>query len=69
MSDNNSGNDSKSGIDRREFVRHSVGVGAGALALGRLPEGAARPQRRAAGLPMIITSHSNDTGEDAIRQA
>lgn len=69
MSDNNSGNDSKSGIDRREFVRHSVGVGAGALALGLLPEGAARPQRRAAGLPMIITSHSNDTGEDAIRQA
>ena len=25
-------------IDRREFVRHGVGMGAGALALGRSPQ-------------------------------
>ena len=60
--------DKESGIDRREFVRHSVGVGAGALALGRLPGSAAMPRSRAAGLPMIITSHSNDTARDAMRQ-
>ncbi|MEE2668965.1 MAG: N(4)-(beta-N-acetylglucosaminyl)-L-asparaginase [Gemmatimonadota bacterium] len=56
------------GIDRREFVRHSVGVGAGALALGHLPEEATRPRSQSAGLPIIITSHSNDTARDAMRQ-
>lgn len=63
----------RSGIDRRDFFRHSVGVGAGALALGRLPEGVARPEGvagpPAAGTPMIITSHSNETGQEAMRQA
>mgnify|MGYP001377740265 CR=1 FL=1 len=56
------------GIDRREFVRHSVGVGAGALALGHLPEEATWPSSQSAGLPIIITSHSNDTAREAMRQ-
>ena len=59
----------RSGIDRRDFFRHSVGVGAGALALGRLPEGMTRPRTGAAGTPLIITSHSNETGQEAMRQA
>ena len=59
----------RSGIDRRDFFRHSVGIGAGAMALGRLPEGLARPMSGAAGTPLIITSHSNETGQEAMRQA
>ena len=59
----------RSGIDRRDFFRHSVGIGAGAMALGRLPEGLARPRSGAAGTPLIITSHSNETGQEAMRQA
>ena len=58
-----------SGIDRRDFFRHSVGVGAGAFALGHLPDGIADPPKRPAGTPFIITSHSNETGQEAMRQA
>ncbi len=56
-------------IDRRDFVRHSVGVGAGALALGRLPERIARPRGAlASSIPLIVTSHANETGQEAMRQ-
>ena len=51
-----------SGIDRRDFFRHSVGVGAGAFALGHLPDGIADPPKRPAGPPFIITSHSIPDG-------
>lgn len=61
----------ESRFDRRDFIRRSVTFGAGAAAFGRLPELSAagpRPVRRA-GVPMIVTSHTNDTGKDAMRQA
>jgi N4-(beta-N-acetylglucosaminyl)-L-asparaginase len=56
-------------MDRRDFVRHSVGMGAGVAALGRLPEPTTPPRQSAAGIPLIITSHSNETGQEALRQA
>jgi len=57
------------GIDRREFVRHGVGMGAGALALGHLPDSTAHSKHQAAGTPLVITSRTNETGQDAMRQA
>jgi N4-(beta-N-acetylglucosaminyl)-L-asparaginase len=59
----------KAGLDRRNFVRHGVVMGAGALTLGRLPERRSRGGQQAAGTPLIITSHSNETGQEAMRQA
>jgi len=60
----------RSELDRREFVRHSVGMGAGALALGRLPADLGRRARGAPhGVPLIITSHTNETGHNAMREA
>ena len=59
----------RSELDRREFVRHGMAMGAGALTLGRLPEGRAHGGRQAAGMPLVITSHSNETGQEAMRQA
>lgn len=63
-------------IDRRGFVRTGLSVGAGAALLGRVPASASapgpaavRPGQQAATTPMIITSHSNDVGRDAMRQA
>ncbi|MGD8320676.1 MAG: N(4)-(beta-N-acetylglucosaminyl)-L-asparaginase [Gemmatimonadota bacterium] len=56
-------------FDRRAFIRSSVALGAGAAALGRFPRMAsARPVVRA-GTPFIITSHTNETGQEAMRQA
>ena len=56
-------------IGRRDFFRHSVGVGAGVAALGRLPEAVTRPRQLAASTPLVVTSHTNETGEGAMRQA
>ncbi len=56
-------------IGRRDFVRHSVGLGAGALTLSRLPEATAHSNRQAVGTPLVVTSHSNETGGEAMRQA
>lgn len=55
------------GISRRGFVYGSVGVGFGALTLGRAAGASA--STRLAGLPMIITSHENQTGQNAMREA
>jgi N4-(beta-N-acetylglucosaminyl)-L-asparaginase len=55
-------------ISRRNFLNKSVGLGAGALILKSFPAVAA--QRTANGsLPMIITSHSNETGQKAVEAA
>ena len=59
----------RSGLDRRDFFRQSVGLGAGALALGRLPEGFSNPRSPQASPPLIITSHANETGQNAMRAA
>ncbi len=56
-------------IDRRDFVRHSVGMGAGVAALGRLPRMVTGPGQNAATTPLVVTSHSNATGEEAMGQA
>ena len=56
-------------IGRRDFVRHSVGMGAGVAALGRLPRAVTRPGQNAATTPLVVTSHSNATGQEAMRQA
>ncbi len=56
-------------IGRRDFVRHSVGMGAGVAALGRLPEAVTRPRQAAASIPLVVTSHTNETGQEAMRQA
>lgn len=58
-----------SAIDRRDFLRHGVGAGAGALALRRLPDGMTRRPVGVHGVPIVITSHSNETGQSAMRQA
>ncbi len=68
-------------LSRRGFVNRSLGLGAGALLAGRLPVRGAEPgpSIRAAGVssgpagqastPLIITSHSNETGAAAMRAA
>ncbi|MGW8265507.1 MAG: N(4)-(beta-N-acetylglucosaminyl)-L-asparaginase [Longimicrobiales bacterium] len=56
-------------VDRRDFIRSSVALGAGAAAMGRFPEFASAGPSSAAGIPLIITSHTNETGQEAMRQA
>lgn len=56
-------------ISRRGFLHSSVGIGAGALALGRVPDVAPRLGASRAELPLIITSHTNETGQQAMREA
>ncbi len=53
-------------ITRRDFVQGTIGAGAGALAAGFAP---ARGAVRGAGIPLIITSHPNETGQRAMREA
>ena len=44
-----------------------MGVGAGALGFSYLPTESRGWNARQAGTPLIITSHANDTGRDAMR--
>lgn len=53
-------------VSRRGFFHRTVGAGAGAFVLGRLPEGRHLRGGTAAGAPLIITSHSNETGRSAM---
>lgn len=55
-------------LHRRDFIRNSLALGAGAAALGSLPEFAAARLSGRAGTPLIMTSHSNATGQEAMRQ-
>jgi N4-(beta-N-acetylglucosaminyl)-L-asparaginase len=62
-------NGKRAGLDRREFLRHGVAAGAGTVLLGdkldrSLLERPTRLER-----PIIITSHTNDTGRNAMEQA
>jgi len=52
---------------RRDFLKSGLAFGAGAAALGRFPDLAAAGP--AAGAPLVITSHDNETGAEAMRQA
>jgi N4-(beta-N-acetylglucosaminyl)-L-asparaginase len=56
-------------IDRRLFLGRTAGLGAGAL-LARAAGLDARPRPGGVGrVPILITSHSNDTGQRAAEQA
>ncbi len=56
-------------LRRRDFLKSSLAVGAGAAALGRFPiEARGATGGSAAGRPLIVTSHSNETGAEAMRQ-
>lgn len=58
-------------LGRRDFLKSSLALGAGTAALGRFPAEAmgATGGRPGAGFPLAITSHSNATGAEAMRQA
>jgi N4-(beta-N-acetylglucosaminyl)-L-asparaginase len=56
-------------LSRRSFVHSSLGAGMGALALGRMPDRLLAVPRQSAGPPMIITSHDNETGQNALRES
>lgn len=55
-------------VPRRDFIRSGLALGAGAATLGTLPELAVAEGARVKGNPVIITSHTNATGEEAMRQ-
>jgi N4-(beta-N-acetylglucosaminyl)-L-asparaginase len=55
------------GMNRRDFVRTGAAVGAGAAILGHRPASALDILGRADG-PLIITSHTNETGRNAMRE-
>ncbi|MDZ7780806.1 MAG: N(4)-(beta-N-acetylglucosaminyl)-L-asparaginase [Gemmatimonadota bacterium] len=62
--------DENSNVDRRQFVRGSLAAGAGFAVFGKSPEAFVSGSRRpSAGVPLIITSHTNDTGRNAMTQA
>lgn len=59
------------GITRRVFLGRSFWLGAGAVLADRFEQftptpGHARPRSRQGSTPMIITSHRNDTGQQAM---
>ena len=56
-------------VDRRGFLRHGIAVSAGALVWRRGPEGLLGRAGGSASVPFIITSHTNETGRDAMEQA
>jgi len=55
-------------IHRRDFIRSGVALGAGAVATGRWPTLARAQARQSAGIPLIVTSHTNETGQEGLRQ-
>lgn len=56
-------------VDRRGFLRHGIAVSAGALVWRRSPDGLLGRAGGSARVPFIITSHTNETGRDAMEQA
>ena len=56
-------------VSRRGFFRGAVGAGLGAATLGRLPSSLFAQSPQSSGVPLIITSHDNETGQEAARQA
>lgn len=62
-------------LHRRDFLRRSLALGAGAAALGGAAphvageEGPRRGPARSAARPLVLTSHDNATGNEAARQA
>ncbi len=61
--------DERTGVDRRDFLRLGTAAGVGAAFMGRGARVLRAATPRRAGTPMIITSHTNDTGKEAMRQS
>lgn len=57
------------GVDRRDFLRRGAALGAGALVWRRGPEELLGGRAQRASTPLVVTSHTNDTGRDAVEQA
>ena len=60
---------SRSRLDRRDFLRSSLALGAGAATLGAFPDVVTAAPGLREGTPLIVTSHDNATGQEAMRQA
>ena len=57
-------------LPRRQFIKRTAAVSAGAMTLASSrPAGAAAGVRRKALTPLIITSHENQTGQNAVEDA
>lgn len=56
-------------LDRRDFLRRGVAAGAGAAILAGRPEALLARSARSGPGPIIITSHTNDTGRNAMEEA
>lgn len=57
-------------LSRRGFFRGSLGAGLGAALSGRFPRALfGRTALQQAGVPLIVTSHHNETGQEGARQA
>jgi N4-(beta-N-acetylglucosaminyl)-L-asparaginase len=58
-------------VNRRDFVRRGVALGAGALTINRVAAGKAPAihvkRNGRAETPIIVTSHTNETGQNAMR--
>lgn len=57
------------GVDRRDFLRRTAAAGAGMAFLGKTPDVWAAGVPLRAGVPLVVTSHTNETGQEAMRQA
>ncbi|MFQ5704606.1 MAG: N(4)-(beta-N-acetylglucosaminyl)-L-asparaginase [Gemmatimonadales bacterium] len=57
------------GVNRRDFFRRGVGLGAGAFVFGRWPDDLTGHRVSPKDTPLIITSHSNQTGQNAMEAA
>ncbi|HZD06229.1 MAG TPA: N(4)-(beta-N-acetylglucosaminyl)-L-asparaginase [Longimicrobiales bacterium] len=61
--------DDRRTVDRREFIRFGTAAGAGMALTRRTPRPRSHRPRRAPGPPLVITSHDNETGQSAMREA
>lgn len=59
---------SRRGLDRRGFLRHGIAAGAGAVVLGRGPQKLPEGRAARATVPLILTSHTNETGRHAMEE-
>ncbi len=55
-----------SGLGRRDFFRHALAAGAGAAVMGRWPVALSARSSPGGGIPLIVTSHTNETGRNAM---
>lgn len=56
-------------MPRRRFLRSAAALGLGATAAGRWAQVPTRTPPPGRGIPLVLTSHTNDTGREALGQA